>query len=376
MLLVQLLTIVCLTLLMRSLPPTRDFNAVQDATSGLLVPMADPDWTRTQNAKRAARQFYVFWICLWVVWIGLYSVFSLKAIKCASTPVSVPCRPSPTAGATSLAPLDYIEDMLNMLNAGAFFLCYFVMVFRTTGEKNEATGGKERSEDTFSVWKVVLAVVLVSGVLVAAEMISDSDHVHMYFQGLEGFLTGVTLALLAGRLESPLIGSPGRISRHAVAAGLYTYALLQVAYIVLVRALSNLLAKADLTPVGQDHLGVLQDKAELVILTLAFAGKILLYWYVTRTLFKGGGLYWYMFAYRKHQDDDGIFVGYQADLRTYKELKPPNISAVFVQDATAKKPRAPKPLRRVITIGRDRFLGELLKEHEVPSPTPKTGVSP
>jgi hypothetical protein len=300
---------------MYSLPPAAEEKWKHVPTDPeMLIPKFDEGWMRTRNATRAAEQFQLFWRLLWMCWIGLYLVFYLKERYPSSA-------------------LSFSWDFLNMINNGLLFLCYYSMIARTTGRRAQGKAD-------FNIFKCALATVLVSLGLPLLALIYPALHKGLPY--LEGTLTGMTLALLAGRLEGPLVGSPKLRVRHAVAAGLYTYALVQVVYTVVA---------------GDDGLLPKDQKpwATLITTAIALAGKVLLYWYVENSLIKDGGLYWYMFAYRKHYDDDGVFVNCQVDPNHGTRELPP-VSGVFVSNGNGFSPRIS------VTISRDEFLREVLEE--------------
>jgi hypothetical protein len=313
--LVQMCTIVALSFLMYSLPATVEEKWKHGARdTELLIPKFDNGWKRTRNATTAAEQVQFFWRSLWMCWIGLYLAFYLK-------------QRYPSAA------ISFCWDFLNMMNNGLLFLCYYSMIARTTGRRAQGKAD-------FNIFKCALATILVSLGLPFLAFIYPALHKGLPY--LAGTLTGMTLALLAGRLEGPLIGPPQSRVRHAVAAGLYVYALVQVVYTVVA---------------GDDGLLPKEEKpwATLITTSIAFAGKLLLYWYVENNLIKDGGLYWYMFAYRKHYDDAGIFVSCQVGPNQgAKEL--PSVSGIFVSNENSSSPRIS------VSIDRDEFLAEILEE--------------
>jgi hypothetical protein len=292
-----------------------------------LVPMFDPEWKRTRNAVQAAKQFHYSWRSLWLTWFGLYLVFLW------APPVQTKDPPY------TIATPSFWEDILNLANAGAFFLCYYAMVARTTGARG---AGKA----AFNIFKTVLATIVVSVALplMATRFAWFKDCLPY----IEAALTGLAVALLAGRLESPLVGSPTMRGRHIVALGLYVYALVQVLYAVL--------ASEHALLDGEKRLW-----AKLITTAIALGGKVLLYWYVEKTLIRDGGIYWYMLAYRKDYDDNGAFVACHVTLNgrpnELREVAPQ--SGAFAADAGSSSSGISRS-RRLIAIGRKDFLREIL----------------
>ncbi len=205
-----------------------------------------------ERAVAATRQFYRFWLIVWISWLGMYGIFLLQALKIFPGP--------------SLT-VELLTELFGLLASSQLFLCYLVMV-------------KETVPPTAGWYRQITLIVLACFILVGAKALlmafGQGLPIHIYSQAIEGLLSGVGLALFVGRLESMLIGS----SRFVVVA-LYGYAVIQF---------SNL--------ESNDDSGMF-----IALTTLALFMKVILFFEVNRVI-RRRILAYYMLEYRAAYERD------------------------------------------------------------------------
>jgi hypothetical protein len=201
-----------------------------------------------QNAIRASWQFFAFWSLLWVSILTFYCVWTWSEIY----------------GTRADHATHVLLDVLSLLPMAFVFLCYFVLATPTT------------PPHPFEFFRVALFILTIGGILILAEagLTSSNSALEGFFDGAQGLISGVVMALFVGRLDSKLMDS-----KRWIIAALYGYAVLQLAY-----------------PLIE---GTEPDPSErLAILFLALIFKLLLFWHV-RSLIISGRLTYYMLEYRK-----------------------------------------------------------------------------
>jgi hypothetical protein len=212
--------------------------------------------TEYDRAIAASRQFLCFWSIVWVCWLSLYVVWAIFWY--------------PVSNGTASTAVHLTIDALNLASAAFFFLCYLVMVLHTVPPQQ------------YGWFRVVFGVFTFCGLLLLleAEATNRDANARLFFDWVQGLLSGVALALFVGRLESHFFDS----SKWVVGT-LYGYAVIQLSY--------PLLETSE------------PDKALrfILITSLALLLKVLLYWQV-RTLVYSGRLTYYMFMYRSLIDKD------------------------------------------------------------------------
>ncbi|HEY2068190.1 MAG TPA: hypothetical protein VGG48_01445 [Rhizomicrobium sp.] len=212
--------------------------------------------TQTFNrAIKASRQFNRFWFFVWVSWLGMYGIWFLQSLQFF----------------TNIDPrfIYLATDFFGLLASSQLFLCYLVMV--------KSTVPPEHGDWYREISLVLLGITAIIVVQALCIFTSKSAvRIDQLFEGLEGLLSGVGLALFVGRLESKLIASP-----RSIVAALYAYAVLQFSYPQL-----------------------MQDKSTfLALTTIALFLKLTLFVEVRR-LISSGILTYYMHEYERRFDKD------------------------------------------------------------------------
>jgi hypothetical protein len=167
----------------------------------------------------------------------------------------------------SLEAIHYLLDVLNTLSAGLVLLSFLCMVLRSTGQ------------DSLRWFRIVVLVILGCMAIVLVEFLVSriAPGARPIFHEFLGLFSGVTLALLIGRLESRFIASS-----IWIVALLYAYAVLQFAYPIIAIDEST------------DHPKAVEL---LFVSSMALFLKILLFWHV-RKIIATGQLTNYMRKYR------------------------------------------------------------------------------
>jgi hypothetical protein len=201
--------------------------------------------TKYKDAILSSHQFLFCWYVLWVGWLATYALRSWMQFS----------------GAQNSGWIHLSLHAIAFIPTAALLLCYLVMVVP--------------SVPAIQFFRIALWVLVSFAIYIAAEAAAtrlDPDFREV-FDGTEGLVVGVVIALFVGRLESTLIDSP-----RWVVACLYGYAVLQFGY-----------------PIFE---GEGTELAQLFVLSLALALKVLLFWHVQR-LILSGRLTYYMIGYRQ-----------------------------------------------------------------------------
>jgi hypothetical protein len=220
------------------------------------------DTEARRNAFEASGQFLRFWFFAWVVWLLFYALEALTEWY-------------PDWANTVPTITHFAKDACNLTSACMLLLTYQTMVTETTGPT------KVRKKYDLMVMQYLIAF----GALIAIEALVTGPKVenslHFYFDSLNGLINAVAIALLAGRLGSRLLG----LSIYPIVA-LYAYAGIQILF-----------------PIFESSSPLpLAETQRLVISIIAFAGKLILFWEISR-LAKNGFLTYYMFAFRSYYEN-------------------------------------------------------------------------
>ncbi|HXZ02162.1 MAG TPA: hypothetical protein VEI03_19365 [Stellaceae bacterium] len=201
-------------------------------------------------AIAASQQFAVAWSGVWIALFFFWLVRSGAAF----------------VGSRDLA--HYSLDVLSMAAAGLVLLSYLTMVVSSAGQ------------DSLRWFQIVIRVILGCAAFILAEFLASiyTEKAHAFFDACQGLFAGVMLALLIGRFESKLIGSP-----IWIVALLYAYAVLQFAYPIIVEH-------------ETDDVSI--QLRFLFVSSIALFLKILLFWHVRRIVVSGQ-LTDYMLQYRQ-----------------------------------------------------------------------------
>jgi hypothetical protein len=204
------------------------------------------------EAIESSHQFLSLWFYIWTMWLVFYAILSFHLFQ-------------PNADVRTA------QDACNLINAALLFLAYQTMVRPSTGAFRPG------------YHQDIVRVLVVCAIVIAAEFAATrlfSDHVaavRNWFDAFNGVVSGVSLALVIGRLESRLIG----VSIYILLI-LYTWAIIQFGYV--------LFSQPD-------------DTSILVLVSIALVGKVVLFDEINR-ISSTGILTYYMAQYRVMFSDD------------------------------------------------------------------------
>jgi hypothetical protein len=209
----------------------------------------------TKNAISASHQFLLFFNLVWLAWFFFYFFGMIVRGARVELPISTP-------GGMAL---HLSGDVLNLTSSAFIFFCYVVMAEPTVGKDNPDHGWFH-DRGWFQTVSAVFFVIVVL-IMMEAVTTTTSQGSGTFFDALYGLLSGVTIALFAGRLQSMLIGLP-----FWPVTAIYAYAVLQFAYPVISTA----------TPPASDEVVLQATLPTILVVTLALLFKIVLFREVRR----------------------------------------------------------------------------------------------
>ena len=166
-----------------------------------------PQWPGDRVATRACLQFARSLAALIAVWIIFYLLNFLDLNRW-------------TGGRGSLEPW---IDFFNNMQAVLLFACYWTLTAITVADSGSGQQKVVKALGLPLVFSYSLWVVLVFHL---ADLAAHTANSRFWFQLLSGLSVGICMALMVGCLESEYLDSP-----RALTAFLYSYSVLQLAYV-------------------------------------------------------------------------------------------------------------------------------------------------
>lgn len=235
------------------------FQAIVIAVLLFLIPSPRQHSKNFPETTAAVNQFYHVWTYLWLSWLILYVILAAFKLDPISKTLFIETWQS------------LIRNFFNNISSVFFLMAYVILSERTV-----LPGGHTKPLP----WgKFIAVLIIVSAAEFAATQLDlqvDGSTIlsTQVFQWISGVGAAVAIALFVGRLESKTIDPP-----RGLVVTLYFYAAIQVAW-------PNFL---------------IQNKLEVVILSLALILKCLLFLFVA-WLLQSGVLMYYMTRQRRLLD--------------------------------------------------------------------------
>jgi hypothetical protein len=165
-----------------------------------------PQWPGDDVATKACLQLARSLAALIAVWIIFYLLNFLDLNR--------------WTGGFSLEPW---IDFFNNMQAVFLFACYWTLTAITVPDSGSSPKNKVKALGLPLIFSYSLWVVLVFHL---ADLAAHSANARFWFQLLSGLAVGICMALMVGCLESEYLDSP-----RALTAFLYSYSVLQLAYV-------------------------------------------------------------------------------------------------------------------------------------------------